>query len=401
MVFDSIPFAKDYTVIVVYRPVADTETTVWEMGLADSCTRGLTTERIVSDSVSVRYAEHTETTPAINTLRQSWPSRVTGSHPYNAVSDTTMVYARLSLGGNGNLDVAEVLYFTGRLNNADLRRLQSGLAVRYGITLGPVDYLDGAGHRIWEYADSGLYHHRVTGVGADILTGLHQLCSRSESGDAILTVSTDSLGNGSYLLAGDNNGPLAFEQDGNLEMLQRSWRIQATMTDETLFSLAFDTRDMANPGDSLVLLVDYGDGMGNSHIYLPNNVGGDSAVFSGVAFPTDSSRFTLGRGGGFWQMALMDSPGNAKSKGVGEGQNIARHAARLYPNPTSGHYFIEVDDADWVRVTIYNMQGAVVASHNSEGGRRHRFGGELPTGNVYYATIETENGSQTMKLAVK
>ena len=401
IVFDSIPYAKDYTMIVVYKPVSGGETALWQMTFGDSIMRGLTTERILSDSISIRYAEQTDGTPTINTLRQSSP-------------DSTMPYVRLAVGGGGELDVAEVVYYAERLGNATLRKVQSQLAVRYGITLGPVSYLDGAGHHIWEYADSGLYHHRVTGVGIDTLTELRQLRSRSEMGEAVLTIATDSLGYGAFLMAGDNDAPLAFEQDGSIEILGRNWRIQSTNTEGRQFALTFDTRNIAmagdcygvGPADSLVLLVDcYGVGSADNYIYLPENIGGDSVVFSGVEFPSDSSLFTLGRGGDFWRLAQSKGAKGAKDSGVESdegGMDIQSHfTTRIYPNPTSGHYAIEVEGAEQVQVTIYNVQGSVMATYTSEGGGGHHFEGDLPSGNVYYATVNTESGSQTMKLVVK
>lgn len=383
MVFDSLPYAKDYTMIVVYRPDTNGETSLWQLTFGDGAMRGLTTERIVLDSASIRYSESTDASPAINTLRQSSP-------------DSTAPYAGLTVGGEGTLKVAEVLYYAERLGNASLRKIQSCLAVRYGITLGPVSYLDGAGRRVWDYTDSGLYHHRVTGVGNDPATGLHQLRSRSEIDGAVLTLQADSLEEGAYLIAGDNDAPLVFEQDGDLEVLGRSWKTQSTMKGRHSFSLMFDTRNIAMPGDSLVLLVD-------GHIHLPESLGGDSVVFDHVEFPTDSSLFTLGRGGVFWQLAQ-----NSGAKGTeghhtdNQSEGLRSHfTTSIYPNPTSGHYTLEVEGAERVQVTIYNVHGTVMASFQGENSEQYRFEGELPTGSVYYATIATENGNQTMKLIVK
>lgn len=383
IVFDSLPYAKDYTMIVVYRPDTNEETALWQLTFGDSATRGLTTERILSDSMSISYAESTDASPAINTLRQSSP-------------DSTAPNARLTIGGEGTMKVAEVLYYTERLGNATLRKIQSCLAVRYGITLGPVSYLDGVGRRVWDYADSGLYHHRVTGVGNDPAMGLHQLRSRSEMGGAVLTLQADSLEEGAYLIAGDNDAPLAFEQDGDVEVLGRNWKTQSTMKGRQSFSLTFDTRNIAMSGDSLVLLVD-------NYIYLPERLGGDSVVFDDVEFPTDSSLFTLGRGGVFWQLAQNSGAKGTKGHHTDTQSEGARShfTTRIYPNPTSGHYTLEVAGAEQVQVTIYNVHGTVMASFQADSRELYRFEGELPTGSVYYATVATESGSQTMKLIVK
>lgn len=381
VMFDSVPYAKDYTMIVVYKPVASVEMPLWTLSFGDAV-RGMTTERILIDSAYIRYEGRNDGRPVVSTLRQSSP-------------DSTMPYARLVIGPadtasatGGNMKVAEVLYYSGRMGNAALRRIQSRLAVRYGITLGPVDYVDAAGRHVWDYADSGRYHHRITGVASDTLSGLWQPRSRSEVDGAVLTVSTDTLPNGAYLIMGDDNGPLAFVQDGATETLGRSWKAQATYEKGRRFTLAFDTRAMAAQGDSIALIVD-------NHVYLPDSVFGDSAVFRGVEFMPGDNFFTLGRGGAFWQQAQGDRANGAA------GHDGRGFTARVYPNPTLGHYTVEVDGAERVQVTVYNMHGAVMAVFSGDGRGRHRFEGDLPTGEVYYATIVTESGSQTIKLSVK
>ncbi len=377
--FDSLPYARDYTVIVVYKPVADTEAVLWRMYFSNSSSRGLTTERILSDSLSIRYADGTDGKPVISTLRQTAP-------------DSTAPYIRLAIGGSGSPAVAEVLYFTKRLGNAALRKVQGCLAVRYGVTLGPVAYLDAQRRHVWDYTDSGLYHHRVTGVGMDTLSGLCQLRSRSETGDAVLTVSADSLDAGSYLLLGDDDAPMAFEQKGDIELLERIWRVQSTHTEGRAFMLAFCSRGWALPGDSLALMTD-------DTVFLPAYITGDSVVFTGVVFPADSGLFTLGRGGSLWQRS---QPAGGKGATGKDGKDAGvLFSARVYPNPTKGNYTIDVRGAGWVRVTIHNTLGQEVAVFEDSGRSEYRFQGTLPIDNVHYATIVTEKGSQTTKLVTK
>lgn len=376
LVFDSLPVAGDYTLVVVYRPVADSESLLWRLSYSDSSLRGLTTERILSDGVSIRYADSTGRGPAIATLRQSAPDSANGT-------------VRLTVGGEGTVDVAEVLYYGGRMGNAALRRVQSRLAVRYGVTLGPVDYLDSRGRHIWDYCDSGRYHHRVAGVGVDTLVHLSQLRSHSETDGAMLTVHSGNLADGIFLMTGDDDGATAFADSGAYEVLGRTWRAQFTGTSDTAevpFTLVFNTRGMEPPTDSLVLLTADG-------VHPPSAVGGDSVVFTGVVFPAGASLFTLGRGTTLWQ--AMQTGNRSLVAGTLD------FNAAVHPNPSNGHYTLEVSGAEHVQVTVYNMQGAAVASF-SDGGRRHyRFEGDLPGGNIYFATVATESGSQTLKLVVK
>lgn len=376
-VFDSIPYSKDYTMVVVYRPVSPMEATVWKLDFGDSSCRGLTTEHIVSNRITIRYADTTTEAPIINTLRQSAP-------------DSIAPYVRLTLGGDtlhGSVTVAEVLYFNHRLDNLMLRRVQSALAVRYGITLGPVDYVDGRGLTVWNHSDSGLYHHRVTGIGIDSTYGLCQLQSRSEMAGSMLTVMADSLAEGRFFICGDNDAPLSFESDGDIEVLERIWRINCTNVEDNDFHLSFDTHGFTN--DSLVLIAD-------GFVYLPYSMSADEVTFRHVTFEADTGSFTLAKGGGFGQTAKNSRKGVCNALG-----NTIVIETNVYPNPSTGSYTIEVTGASWVEVNVYNTQGVLMANFSDHETMQYVFSGELPKGNTYYATVTTENGSQTLKLIVK
>ena len=73
----------------------------------------------------------------------------------------------------------------------------------------------------------------------------------------------------------------------------------------------------------------------------------------------------------------------------------------MYPNPTLGQYTIDVLNAKEVTVKIYNTLGSEILSYSDKDKIAYTFSGTLPHGNVYYVTITTEQGSQTMKLIVK
>lgn len=376
LVFDSLPYAKNYTMVVVYKPVVEKETAVWRLDFDSGSVRGLTTEHIISDNVTIRYSDTTTLTPIINTLRQTAP-------------DSTAPYVSLTLGGDtlsSSVKVAEILYFDRRLNNTMLRRVQSALAIRYGITLGPVNYVDGEGDVVWRYADSGLYHHRVTGIGRDSTYSLHQMQSRSELPGAILTVRAEQLPEGNFFVCGDNDAPLSFNTEGDMEILNRRWRLNCTDIDNNEFHLTFDTRSFAGANDSLVLLAD-------GIVYHPDSITVNDVTYNYVMFPSDTCVFTLAKGSVFWQ--------TMKSNGRGNSHGNASVKSYVYPNPTTGNFTIEVSGADWVQVSIYNAQGVLMASYSDSEQAQYFFNGTLPSGNSYYATVTTESGTQTMKLIVK
>ncbi len=393
LVFDSLPYASDYTMVVVYKAIDSIETNVWQMEYTDSVdnhTRGLTSERIISDSLAIRYTENTTLSPIINTLRQSAP-------------DSTGQYVRLALGDDtlhGRILVAEIMYFNKRLGNSMLRRVQSALAVKYGITLGPVDYVDGNSRKIWEYVDSGLYHHRVTGIGRDSTYNLYQISSHSEMDGAMLTIATDSIGEHSFLIVGDNDAPLVFVENGaGVDVLSRQWRARAQGMEENIISLVFDLGNIPIPTDSLVLLI-------GENIILPTVVNTNEVRFDDVWLPSDTCTFTLARGSILWQIAQRNTKGTKGSRVHTNHEdntmfNVSRSVFNVFPNPTSGNYTIEVSGAKQVQVSIYNVHGAVVETYIDKEKEHYVFSGNLPSGNSYYATITTESGSQTMKLVVK
>ena len=359
LVFDSIPYAEDYTMVVVYRPVSDTETFVWRLTFADSLVRGLTTERIVSDSMSIRYGTSTERKAVIHTLRQSAP--VDGGTVGLEV-------------GDGSLQVAEVLYYDYRLGQFALRRVQTALAIRYGITLGPVDYVGSDGRRVWDHqSDSGLYHHRIAGVICDSGAGLLQKCSRSVVEGSVVTIMVDSIAEGAVLLAGDDDGPLAFCEEDGPSKLQRQWQVQACDISNMEFALTFDIRGLETAPDSLVLVMD-------STMFLPSAMSADEVRFDNLLLLSDTSTFTLWRGHGLVRMAQALAGGSGRVADGGTAGSDIQYT--VYPNPSTGRYTIEVTGAQEVQVTIYSQQGREMGSFHDSGRALYRFEGTLPAGKL-------------------
>lgn len=83
--------------------------------------------------------------------------------------------------------IAEVITYSSRKNDADLtqerNRIQSYLAVKYGITLGTngtsQDYVDGGGNVIWDQSVNSSYNYDIAGIGRDDISELNQKQSSS------------------------------------------------------------------------------------------------------------------------------------------------------------------------------------------------------------------------------
>ena len=80
-----------------------------------------------------------------------------------------------SLFGNASIRgyAHELIVFSRMLTPDERRKVESYLAVKYGITL-KGSYLDSDGNLTWDMAENQAYHHRVTAVGTDTAGSLSQ-----------------------------------------------------------------------------------------------------------------------------------------------------------------------------------------------------------------------------------
>ena len=115
-------------------------------------------------------------------------------------------------GDNGEYfdgDIAELIMFAGNQSDTKRRRIESYLAIKYGITLGAnEDYLDSGGTTIFDSngTHSG-YTNNIAGIGQDDAQSLNQSSSTAQKADAIITVgSASDLDDGEFLLWGNDNG---------------------------------------------------------------------------------------------------------------------------------------------------------------------------------------------------
>ncbi len=143
--------------------------------------------------------------------------------------------------------VAELITYTSRVSDADHEKIQSYLALKYGITLDgdQTDYIASDGNFIYETVIApGDYNNDIAGIGRDDISDLDQRKSLSVNTDAIVTIAlTDNAGtfaspntpnaNLSFLAWGNDN-----DDDGTIEdittevpsnvitRLDREWRVQ-------------------------------------------------------------------------------------------------------------------------------------------------------------------------------
>ncbi|NVK29936.1 MAG: putative Ig domain-containing protein, partial [Gammaproteobacteria bacterium] len=90
---------------------------------------------------------------------------------------------------------AEVMFFNRALSDAELQKLESALAVKYGIALDQTaaqNYLDSTENVVWDATAAGDYTHGITILGRDDDAEVDQRISRNSGLDSILTMALDS-----------------------------------------------------------------------------------------------------------------------------------------------------------------------------------------------------------------
>lgn len=172
-----------------------------------------------------------------------------------------------------NVDIAEVMTFNKTLSYKALKRVESYLAIKYGITLGnnkgagaSETYMASDGSNIWDNQTG--FHNNVIGIGRDNAVGnfgLHKLRSTSvlslNSAVDILTIANGNNMGGSafaadksFFITGNNNQILQSTVSSNsdlpsgiLSRLARVWKGQETGT-VGVISLKFNLSTVVGSG---------------------------------------------------------------------------------------------------------------------------------------------------------
>lgn len=158
-------------------------------------------------------------------------------------------------------DIAETLVFNAVLSETEQARVETYLALKYGITRvvsslseAAEDYLAADGGIIWNIDTQGTtYHNDIFGIGRDDLSCFEQTQSKSENSDALVTINNDGnfTNDDSFLLSGNDNADIEDETNsekpaGINSRLNREWRVQETGTVGSV-ELTYDLSTITGP----------------------------------------------------------------------------------------------------------------------------------------------------------
>lgn len=127
--------------------------------------------------------------------------------------------------------IPEIILFTRHVSPIERQKVESYLALKYGISLNqefPSSYLNSYGEIIWDSEINSAFNHNIAGIGRDDLSGLYQNRSESIQSPGAMTIEAlNGLRNNSYMIWGDNGSPLRFEDKPVQRRLLREWKISA------------------------------------------------------------------------------------------------------------------------------------------------------------------------------
>lgn len=205
--------------------------------------------------------------------------------------------------GGLNGDLAEVILYNANLSTAARTRVESYLAIKYGITLdqtSATNYVNSAGTVVYPAATShDLYDNDIAGIGRDDNSGLNQTASQSQNSLSIVRFfSPSSLDNGDFLMWGHNAPTIWNSTDvpsPYINRLTRVWRVAETGEVGT-FSVSFDLSglgiDMTDP-TRFALLVDADGNFSDATAHTTGrSIVGNVVTFTGASI-SNNEYFTL------------------------------------------------------------------------------------------------------------
>jgi hypothetical protein len=237
----------------------------------------------------------------------------------NTMSTFTGANNNFSLGSQAgtnfyNGEMAELIVVTSSITAAQQQRIQSYLAMKYGITIDqttPQNYVASDGTTIYDAVttNSG-YRSDIAGIGRDDISVLDQRKSQSVNTRSIVQLDKGAAFGSDkiFLVWGSDNALLGLTTTGAHPSLTyrvaRVWRTDITGTPGAVtvnFNLSSGIYNSGNAGDYLLLIKNADNNFSTGATTISGSLIGNTLTFSGVTF-TDGDFFSLG-------VANMPAPG--------------------------------------------------------------------------------------------
>ncbi len=159
--------------------------------------------------------------------------------------------------GNLNGRVAEVISYASRVPDADRSKIETYLAIKYGITLGvngtSKNYVDSGGSIIWNSTNNAGFNYNISGIGRNVGSDLYQKQSKSIYNPNEVTIGLGVIAatnianinqfkkdrdflvwgsdNGTYTESGSNTTTISNGVTTSTTRINKKWKIVETKND--------------------------------------------------------------------------------------------------------------------------------------------------------------------------
>jgi len=299
--------------------------------------------------------------------------------------------------------IGETYIYNRALTDIEQQRIDSYLAIKYGITLdnGTNDYIASDGTTIlWEVSNNTGYTNGIFGIGQDDGSALNQKVSRSvnNSNGPILATTQDfvstnqdggrtALGDGNFLMLGHNNATdnsftSSFDGGAN-NRSDRVWKVDETGTvGNVYFAIPKSNYTFPTGTPSLVVSNDTTFNASDTIVSLSD----DGTYFWAIINPTDNQYLVLAS---ISTLTLED-------------KNILNFT--LYPNPAKNVVNLKFNSAtsSILDIRIYNILGSLILTERAD------VQSNIVTINiaslksgVYFLNIKDKNKETSKKLIIE
>lgn len=212
--------------------------------------------------------------------------------------------------------IGELIAYEGTLSATQIQRIESYLAIKYGITIDQgtaTNYLAADGGTIWNATDNSGFANDIAGIGRDDNSCLDQRQSKSQNSGSIVTmglteIAVDNASNtnsfttdDSFLVWGNDGASataanaVAFSSGVVTERMLRIWRADENAGTVGATDIAFDLTGLGYTGSitDLNLIISDDSGLGTPTIIPASTFTNDVVTFNDIDL-TDGQYFTLG-----------------------------------------------------------------------------------------------------------
>ncbi len=235
----SISNLSQVTVFTVFKSENSltSEAEVWGVQGEES-NLGLTTKRAFNSDKQTYYQGAENNQAILHTYLQLHRTKNPQQNPRTflnlgvTLKDSANTYFK---GG-----IAELIAYKRRLRGKTRQKIETALALKYGITLTSGDnYISSNKKVVWDSEEDSNYTHNIIGIGRDDEMDLYQKQSTSVNGEEFMVLSATKKANSNkentsvfedrnFLVIGDNKGTLKGKEIEELTLTNRHWMLKST-----------------------------------------------------------------------------------------------------------------------------------------------------------------------------